>query len=227
MQVDFPEIARLRNIIGTLARQQGTASCIWETGNAILSTEEAAAMANLHHRVANLEPESKHKIGVLALLSRNDLTTCDTIEDYLFGKLWLALQSDSPREQIENIGALIKKYGPAHFGGPDENGGWAYALPLLASQQFASALNYLAEAGGANGLLEAAHLGLAFALNGIPIRDLDAHPSNSDLVVPLLVKYANALEVEPSLGVFAALEYVLRIPTKKEAHREVRFFGRT
>lgn len=221
MQVDFPELPRLRTIVSNLAQQQGTASCIWEMGNALLSTDDAAAMGNLYHRIRNLEPDNKHKIGVLALLSRNELTSFDTIEDYLFGRLWLALQSESPLEQIEQIGTSIKKYGPEHFGGPDDNGGWGYALPLLASQQFVSAITYLAEAGGANGLLEAAHLGVAFAVNDISIKDLDSSSPSANIMVPLLVKYANTLESEPSLGVFAALEYVLCIPNKNEARREV------
>ena len=178
-------------------------------------------MVDLYQKTKNLEPDNTFKISVFALLSGNELSSFETIEDYLFGRLWVALQSENPIPQIENIGSSIRKYGPDYFGGPEENGGWGYALPLLATQQFRTALTFLAEAGGPMGLLEATHLGLAFSMGSIPLNDL-GRPSSTDLLTALLVKYASTLEQDSSLGASPCLEYLLRIPSKDQSYKEVR-----
>lgn len=222
IQENFPEQALVQRVISNLGQLQRNASCVWETGNPLISRQDNAAMEDLYEKTRNLEPENTFKIGVLALLSGNELASFETIEDYLFGRLWLALQSDNPPPQIENIGASIRKYGPEYFGGAEENGGWGYALPLLATQQFKTALTFLAEAGGSTGLLQATHLGLVLSMGGIPLEDL-GRPSSStgDLATALLVKYATTLEHDPALGVGAALEYLLRIPSKERSHKEI------
>ena len=51
------------------------------------------------------------------------------------------------------------------------SGGWAYALPLMASLQYATALAYLAEAGGGLGLLQAAHVGIVMDAAGLRVTD--------------------------------------------------------
>jgi hypothetical protein len=220
---NFPEQSLVQRVVGNLAQLQRNASCVWETGNPMISRQETAAMEDLYEKARNLEPDNTFKIGVLALLSGNQLASSDTIEDYLFGRLSLALQSDNPPPAIESIGASIRKYGPGHFGGP-ENGGWGYALPLLATQQFKTALTFLAEAGGPTGLLQATHLGLVLSMGRVALEDLGRPSSSSagDLATALLVKYATTLEQDPSLGVGAALEYLLRIPSKERSLKEVR-----
>ncbi len=220
-QDNIPEHASVQRVIGDLAQFQRNASCIWEFGNPII-TGHAATMVDLYQRTRNLEPDNLYKIGVFALLSGKELASFDTIEDYLFGRLWLALQSENPLPQIDNVGASIRKYGPDYFGGAEENGGWGYALPLLATQQFKTALTFLAEAGGPTGLLEATHLGLAMTMEGIPLQDFGRPSSAADLVTALLIKYASILEQDPSLGVPAALEYLRRIPSREQSHKEVR-----
>lgn len=220
-QEQFPEYGLIRNVIQDLSKLQGNASCIWETGYPVVSSRDCAAVVDLYEKARNLEPEHTHKIGVLALLSGQELASFNTIEDYLFGRLWRALRSENPREQIEMIGASIRKYGPEYFGGIEENGGWGYALPLLASQQFKTALTFLAEAGGPTGLLQATHLSLILSMRGVAVEDVGRSSSTGDLVAPILVKYSNAIESVASLGIAAALEYLLRIPKKEQALKQV------
>ncbi len=75
------------------------------------------------------QPNNTLKIGALALLSGKELASFNTIDDYLFGRLWRALQQEDPARQIEMIGASIRQYGPDYFGA-EVNGGWGYALLL-------------------------------------------------------------------------------------------------
>lgn len=218
-QEAIPEQTLVQTVLGNLAQFQGNASCIWEMGNPVATTH-TPLMVDLYQKTKNLEPDNTFKISVFALLSGNELSSFETIEDYLFGRLWLALQSENPLPQIENIGASIRKYGPDYFGGAEENGGWGYALPLLATQQFRTALTFLAEAGGPTGLLQATHLGLALSMGGIPLDDL-GRPSSTDLLTALLVKYASTLEQDSSLGVSPCLEYLLKIPSKEQSYKEL------
>lgn len=191
-------------------------------GNPVASQQGRAAMVDFYEKTSNVEPKNRYKIEVLALLSGQKPASGDTIEDYLFGRLWLALQGENPPAEIEKIGASIRKYGPEHFGGSEENGGWGFVLPLLASQQFKTALTYLATAGGPTGLLQAAHLGLILSMGGIPLDDLGQPSSSIDLANELLVQYAATIEQDSSLGVAGALEYLIRITSKEQSLKEVR-----
>ncbi len=182
---------------------------------------------DLYEKTKNLDPNNTHKLSVLALLCGQRLESFSTVEDYLFGCLWLALMDkENPIRQIEVIGASIRKYGPSHFAA-DGSGEWGYVLPLIASQQFETALSYLAEAGGPTGLMQAAHLGIVFAVAGITVADLgDASSSsrgsaNRDIVTALLVNYATQSEREPSARGLASLEYLLKIPNKEESIYQV------
>jgi hypothetical protein len=220
---DFPEQAVIRNVVLQISQRQAQASCIWEMGTPAVAPKDRDLIVDLHDKTQNLEPKNVFKIGVLALLSGQSLsdTSYSTIEDYLFGHLWLALQQEDPTNQIELIGKSIKKYGPDYFQAED-SGGWGYALPLMAAQQFKTALSFLAEAGGSTGLLQATHLGLIFAMKGVTVTDLGPHKGSSGcLVTALLVKYAALLEVNASAGPMAALEYLLKIPKKDKARHEI------
>lgn len=220
VQENFPEQPFIRSVIHLMSQRQGNASCIWETGSAMISASDRDAMADLYEKTRNLEPDNTLKIGALAMLSGKELASFNTIEDYLFGRLWRALQQEDPASQIELIGASIRKYGPDYFGA-EENGGWGYALPLLATQQFKTALAYLADAGGPTGLLQAVHLGLVFSTKGMTVNDLGREASSGCLVTALLAKYANLLEAEPTSVAGAGLEYLLRIPQKQRSRQEV------
>lgn len=220
---NFPEQAVIQNVVSHISQRQGQASCIWEMGTPGIAPTDRDLMVDLYDKTQNLEPKNVFKIGVLALLSGQSLpeTSFSTIEDYLFGHLWLALQQEDPTSNIELIGKSIKKYGPDYFHAED-SGGWGYALPLMASQQFKTALSFLAEAGGSAGLLQATHLGLIFAMKGLAVTDLGPNNGSSGcLVTALLVKYASLLEGEANAGPMAALEYLLKIPRKEKARHEI------
>jgi len=147
----------------------------------------------------------------------------------LFGCLWVALMDkEDPIKQIEVIGASIRKYGPSHFAA-DGSGEWGYVLPLIAAQQFETALSYLAEAGGPTGLMQASHLAIVFALANVAVKDLDRGDASSssrrskprDIVTALLVNYATLTEREPSMKVLASLEYLLKIPNIEESNYQI------
>jgi hypothetical protein len=222
---NFDEYPILQKVMSQIASRQANASCIWDSSTPDILPADKQLLVDLHDRAQNLQASQSFKIGVLALLSGQSLpeNALPTIEDYLFGHLWLALQQEDPTQSIQLIGKSIKKYGPDYFAAEnDTSGGWGYALPLLASQQFKTALAYLAEAGGSTGLLQATHLGLIFSLQGVPVTDLGRPTSTSnnvDVVTALLVKYAQALEVEASP--FASLEYLLKIPNKKKGRDQI------
>ena len=151
------------------------------------------------------------------------LQSFSTVEDYLFGCLWLALMDkENPVRKIEAIGASIRKYGPSHFAA-DGSGEWGYVLPLIASQQFETALSYLAEAGGPTGLMQAVHLGIVFAQAKVNVVDLGNMPLSSrgsarrDVVTALLFNYAMLFESQP----LASLEYLLLIPSHEERNYQI------
>ena len=112
--------------------------------------------------------------------------------------------------------------GTVGVGGRDGNrmpqsGGWAYALPLLATQQYASALAYLAEAGGGVGLLQAAHLGVVMDLVGLQVLDfaledqqrsgISQRKQQQATLLPMLVaSYSASLQ---GVDAGAALKYLV------------------
>eukprot|EP00934_Nitzschia_sp_Nitz4_P000406 Nitzschia sp. Nitz4//scaffold166_size90379//66720//68650//NITZ4_005068-RA/size90379-exonerate_protein2genome-gene-0.23-mRNA-1//1//CDS//3329538229//406//frame0 len=219
---DNPQEQRLMlSAVDVLANHQANLSCIWERGPALIPSQELKAVMDLFQRTTNLEPENTCKIGVLALLSGNEPTSFNTVEDYLFGRMWAALQTQNPQQQLQGIGASIRKYGPDHFGGIEENEGWGYVLPLLVTQQFKTALSFLAQVGGPSGLLQATHLALAMSLAGIPLEDLGNASRSSDLGSALLVKYAATLESVADLGIASSLVYLRRVPQAAVRHSEM------
>jgi hypothetical protein len=200
---------------------------MFEVGSPMIMSRDQFNILDLYEKTKNLDPNNTHKLSVLALLCGQRLESFSTVEDYLFGCLWLALMDkENPIQQIEVIGASIRKYGPSHFAA-DGSGEWGYVLPLIAAQQFETALSYLAEAGGPTGLMQAVHLGIAFAAAGVTVADLgDASlPSRGaaprDIVTALLVNYATLCEREPSARVMASLEYLLKISNTEESNYQV------
>ena len=105
------------------------------------------------------------------------------------------------------------------------SGGWAYALPLLASQQYATALAYLAEAGGGLGLLQAAHVGIVMDAEGLSVTDfsLDAQSGISSrslqqaLLPMLVVSYSASLQGSDA---GAALRYLALMSGKGKFVKE-------
>ena len=178
-----------------------------------------------------------------------------TIEDYLYDSLWAATfrQSDvNCAAAIAHLGQSVRHWGPAHFEEQDDSaigtgfgravgfgggggrtpisGGWAYAVPLLAAQQLATALAYLARVGGAAGLLQATHLAIILSLAGVDLVDLTdrgadgavagligtaagqgapAPIEGAALLTSLLSSFASTLQ---GTDAKAALEYLILIP---------------
>ena len=216
-----PEQPQISGPIVQLSNRQGNASCIWETGVPTTSANDIMAISDLHERTQNLEPQNTYKIRVLALLSGTLLDGLETIEDYLFARLWHAVLQQDPVQHIRAIGESIKKYGPNYFGEDDNNEGWGYALPLLASQQFKTALVFLAGSRSPLGLLQSVHLGLVMSLGNVNIKDFGQDASSNGVVTELLVNYASALEVDPAIGPIGGLDYLMKIPDKNRARQEV------
>jgi len=101
-----------------------------------------------------------------------------------------------------------------------QSGGWAYALPLMASQQYATALAYLGEAGGGLGLLQAAHVGVVMNLMGLSIGDftLDEQKSSQQTLLPMLVaSYSASLQ---GVDAGAALKYLVLLSDKGKFVKE-------
>lgn len=245
-QENFPEQPVLYSVLSELSRQQGHLSCLFEAGSPVVADHDRNLLINFFQKATNLEPNATDKIRVLALLGGQPIPPSSTVEDYLFGHLWLALQDrEDPLGKIIELGTTIRKYGPASFS-QEEDGGWGYVLPLLASQQFRTALSYLAQAGGAMGVLQAVHLGLAFSIAKVEVADLvqqQGRPTSmpmlgsgidnescslrssslraNGLVSALLVKYTHLLEQDPSAGAHASLQYLLLIRDKDMLRQEV------
>lgn len=172
---------------------------------------------------------SVHQVGFLALLSGTGTLPNDsnvhgfsTIEDFLFGRISMALLQKDPEAALVQLGSMIQSYGPSYFG-DSESGGWSYSLPLLMTQQYNKALTHLVEFGSNLGLLQATHLGLLLSNASIELSDL-GHGSTAaqgDLAASLLVAYAGRLLAEPTAGSLAALEYLMLIRKRDRMRKEV------
>jgi Nup93/Nic96 len=222
--------ASIHRLLSAMARTQGTASCIWDSPDSplCLDASDRRTVTTLLERY-NDDNASKnvYKEAVLTLLSANtawpfNLEASEgfkTIEDFLTGSLWLAVVRSNPVDHLIKLGEVILNLGPSYFDDPS-SGGWAYALPLLATQQYQKALLWLTEVGGPVGLLQSTHIGLVLSLVGIPIRNLGQTNSIGDGVLTnLLVAYSG--DVLKGHGSLASLDYLVRIPSKVRAYKEV------
>jgi hypothetical protein len=109
--------------------------------------------------------------------------------------------------------------------GIPRSGGWAYALPLLASQQYATALAYLAEAGGGVGLLQAAHVVIVADAAGLSVTDFSLEEqsgtssrSSQQTLLPMLVASYSASLQGSDAG--AALKYLVLLSGKGKFLKE-------
>lgn len=213
--------AAICSILSSLAQRQGSAASLWEasSGSLVLGPAETRTLAEAFD-MSKTSPDL-YRAGVLSLLGgAGELPTATapgfgTIEDYLFGFLWKALQNPNSVVELENVGKTILSFGSAYFDDQD-SGGWSYALPLLAAQQFRTALSYLVHVGGAMGMLQATHLGILLESKGLKLENLgeSSQPASGSLITSLLVDYSNWLHGYPSSGAVCSLEYLRRIPNK-------------
>jgi len=145
---------------------------------------------------------------------------------------------------VARLGKLVNQWGPSYFEQQDDfgdvsassavaaaagvasaaqkmpvSGGWAYTLPLLASQQYATALAYLAEAGGGLGLLQATHVGVLMDAAGLSVSDYsNASNAPSQTLVPMLVaSFSASLQ---GLDAEAALKYLVLLSSKGKFVKE-------
>jgi hypothetical protein len=218
--------ACVMRIVGAMAKAQNTYECLWEGEPALIEPADRQAVADLLEAAKNREKSNIYEIGFYALCSAETLIPSSdnvlgfkTFEDYLTSSLWKALFSSQPMDELIMLGEVVQNYGPGYF--EDENaGGWAFAIPLLTTQQYERALIFLSDAGGRVGLMQAVHLGMVLSDAGIPIRDLGLNDAVINALDDLLVEYADCLLSESSAGARAALEYLVRIPNKSRACKE-------
>lgn len=148
-------------------------------------------------------------------------------------------------EAVARLGTLVKEWGPSYFEQEDDtsdgtavsmvavssqlgssqrdviprSGGWAYALPLLACQQYGSALGYLAEVGGGLGLMQATHVALIMDAMGIDMADYvitDGNSSSEDgsqLFSMLVSSFSATLQ---GTDVVSALKYLMLLRGKSK-----------
>lgn len=220
--------AAIGTLLSSLAQRQGAGGSFWQIpGPLTLPSDEVRNIAEACEIAKAAEQQDMHRIGLFSLLSGAGVFLTSTIEDYLFGLLWKALQSSSPVVELENLGREIRNHGSAYFA-DEVSGGWSYALPLFATQQYRAALTYLMQAGGATGLMQATHLGMLLSPSDVTVDNLgDPEPQSSSgllvtsLVTSLLVEYANFLHSDQNFGALFSLEYLLWIPNKHVMITEV------
>jgi nuclear pore complex protein Nup93 len=226
-EVTSPTLAPVQRIIATMAHNQRES--LWEAGPPRLALEDQRAVEDLLERAKHQEVgRNFHQIGVLTLLSgagqpvtSETVEGFKTIEDFLTGSLWIALIRRNPVDELIRLGKNVLESGPAYFEDAG-SGGWSFALPLFATQQYQKALSYLADVGGPMGLMQAVHLGLVLSGAGISLRDLGmTDPISDGVYASLLVAYAMYLLAEPEAGSLASLNYLVYIPNRTRARKEV------
>jgi hypothetical protein len=141
-------------------------------------------------------------------------------------------------DAVARLGKLVKEWGPSYFEQEDDSnesaasavasasrasgvrdkiprsGGWAYALPLLACQQYGTALGYLAEIGGGLGLMQATHAAVVMDAVGMDmvdysseLRDGSEMEDGCNTLFPMLVSsFSASLQVS---DVVSALKYLM------------------
>jgi hypothetical protein len=142
-------------------------------------------------------------------------TVVKTIEDHLFGNLWYAVQQPNATDLLKDFGKSIVALGPNYFEETVDSNGWLYALPLLVTQQYRTALTHLVRVGGPLGLLQATHLGMVMG----EIQDLGSVVvGEQPMLTTLLIEFSQQLQIADAA---AALEYLVRIPNPDRKSSEV------
>jgi hypothetical protein len=209
----------VRRIIAALDQAQGNSPCIWNAATPpVISVTDRQAAAELYDRTKHQDSTDPFHLACLALLSIRDSEAIlsspiiKTTEDYMFVGLWYALQQTYPQESIAELGKNIQELGPTSF--PTETE-WAFALPLMAARQYRAALTHVAK----TNLVQATHVALVLSAADVDLGDFGSTDQASCLLTSLLSEYSKQLQQKDSL---AAIEYLVRIPSKKRAETEVR-----
>lgn len=200
----------LRHIVSSLAQLQGSSSCLWDGALARMNPNSA-----LDYHSRSNDPYEEACWTLLSLSEMLTGTVVTTIEDYIFAKLWYAIQQPNVIELLKETGNAIVELGPKYFEETGESCGWAYAWPLLLTQQYRASLTHLAKVGGPLGLLQATHLGITMT----DVQDLGNVVSGKEtFLAHLLVELSQQLQIADAS---TALEYLIRIPNPDQKQREV------
>jgi hypothetical protein len=223
----------VRNNLRSMAKAQGSEECVWESSSPIRLADRISVL-ELLESAKRAETPDVHYMGVLTFLSGGDdddqpiqsemVEGFKTMEDYMTGALWMCMLQPNPVDNMIKMGETIMNAGETHLDDPG-SGGWSFALPLLATQQYEKALSCLAEAGGLMGLLQAVHIGLVLTGIDIPVRNLGGKDNlpNEGTLATLLVAYSSELVSKSKLdvGALASLGYLSKIPNPVRARKEV------
>jgi hypothetical protein len=105
------------------------------------------------------------------------------------------------------VGTKMVELGKGHFQGDDATNSWAYAMPLLLTQQYRASMLHLAKEGGDEGVLQATHLSLF-------LPELE----EPNLLSSLLIELASNLK---NVSAPSALEYLVRIPDQAQKRTQI------
>jgi len=204
-EVDGP----ICQVVASMAQLQGASLCLWDRS---MDRIDRKAIRENKPRSNDLYVEA-----CWTLLSASESLqgrAVRTIEDYLFGNLWYAVQQSNATELLEGLGKSIIDFGPKYFDENEESSGWSYALPLLLTQQYQTALTHLANVGNSLGLLQATHLAMAMR----EIQDLgNVAFGEQPMLTTLLVEFSRQMQIADAP---AALEYLVRIPNPDRRRSE-------
>jgi nuclear pore complex protein Nup93 len=201
------DVSAIRTILSQWSQAQGRAQLLWDaTQNLMAMTDRAArqTVTDLYERGGD---DDAFYVAVLGLLSMNDPildseSVIQTSEDYLFAWLWYVQSNEARRVELSDA---LRELGPSHF--PDS--AWGYALPLIAAQEYTSALEHLMKMQAS---IPAVHVALVLQEAGVL--------SGGDIVTRLILEHAALLQKHDPA---AAVEYLIRLPDEQRRMKEVRW----
>jgi Nup93/Nic96 len=213
-------------VLSTLAQRQGNLQCFWEAGMVRIQAVDMERLSYCAGSAANAEMSNIYQVGFYALLSGvADLPSSETaigmgnLEDFLAGRLWRTLMSDNPNGSISSLADSVEQWDPEYLGDAG-TGGWIMALPLIMVQRYSKALQHLASTGGSTGFIQAVHLGIVISKAQLA-HSPDMERMLQDVVTSLLLAYSSMLVSQENAGPHTALEYIVYIPSSRQARKEV------
>lgn len=210
-----------QRVLESLARVQGAAGNIWECNLASWqpSPEHRQPLVEATGALVSSPAPDVYQLGVYKLLGMQTPIHSPVTEgfkemkDYVYSALWTAYlgnATDSTRlaDSVRAIAQQVLKEKPQGGSAGDP---WDYALSLMATQHYGSALQWLAQQQPHEGSyqFQAVHVALVLAHAGIPVTDLGGR---NDQLLPLLQDYASRLT-----DVVTAAAYLRHIPNESIA----------
>lgn len=223
-----PAVRTILALLATAQQEADTDTC-WTSPLAALDYEQQTLLNLYEIATGNIHEQAVYALLAGERLPDSSVVGMSALEDHVTAALWKALlqQQDDPTAVstvISKMGSKLLSLGPDYFGSSE---GWAYAQPLLLTQQYHTAFRHLS-ATSAVGVLQATHLAYVLHLGGVALEDLgseapkDQSKDPSSLLTSLLLTYAqNLVGIASAGGPRAAIEYLLRIPDERRARHEV------